>query len=101
MTEVALRNEAVTLLNELSEQKLLSAILYMRFIKQQNMEESASAKKHKVLEALAGSVHDDTFIRPEQPSLEQRNCSVHQRDGVYLCKNPKQPRKARMRNWSK
>ena len=73
MTEVALRNEAVTLLNELSEQKLLSAILYMRFIKQQNMEESASAKKHKVLEALAGSIHDDTFIRPEQPSLEQRN----------------------------
>ena len=70
MEAVAVRQRAIDLIDRLAEDDVRLVVNYANSLYEKNYRE---AERRRILESLAGSIQDDSFVRPEQPPLEQRH----------------------------
>ncbi len=70
MEAVAVRQRAIDLIERLAEDDVRLVVNYANALYEKNYRE---AERRRILESLAGSIQDDSFVRPEQMPLEQRH----------------------------
>ena len=70
MSALAARKEAIDLIERMPETKLRLVINYAHSLNQMDKREE---ERKKTLLSLAGSIDDDTFVRPADRMPEERN----------------------------